>query len=85
MAETRRAGDTRKIGHVKTPTLEQCQAFLNGNTNAELFSGRTAKELQDKCRTIMTKELIFCVFLHCTIKLKRNMECRETVFLRPCN
>ena len=41
-----------KIDMGKTPTLEQCQAFLSANTDAKLFSERTAKELQDKCRTI---------------------------------
>ena len=36
----------------ETPSLEQCALFLNLHKDDELFSGRTSKELQDKCRTI---------------------------------
>ena len=39
----------------KTPTLEECQLFLKDNTDGNLFANRTAKETQDKCRTIIRK------------------------------
>ena len=35
-----------------TPSADECQAFL-GLANAPLFIGRTKKEVQDKCRTIL--------------------------------
>ena len=41
----------------KTPSLEQCTAFLaqKKEENSDLFQGRGPKELQDKCCTIKKK------------------------------
>ena len=38
-----------------TPKIDDCVAFLQMNTDPELFKNRTPKELQDKCRTIIKK------------------------------
>ena len=37
----------------KTPTIDECQEFLKEKTDGDLFANRTAKETQDKCRTII--------------------------------
>ena len=38
-----------------TTMLEECQTFLEKDYG-ELFAGRTAKEVQDKCKMVTSKE-----------------------------
>ena len=46
-----------KLGTEGIPSLEACNYFLSENTDPQLFTIRSKKDIQDKCRTIVRRRV----------------------------